>query len=41
VYAHLLDGEEQAQRTRDMLEAMLGNAIRDGASTTMSTIDGG
>ena len=25
VYAHLLDREEQAQRTRDMLQEMLGS----------------
>lgn len=27
VYAHLLDREEQAQRTRDMLQDMLGSAV--------------
>jgi integrase len=32
VYAHLLDREEQAQRTREMLETMLGTTLRDGSS---------
>jgi integrase len=41
VYAHLLDREEQAQHTRDMLEAMLGDAVRDGASTTIASVGGG
>lgn len=36
VYAHLLDRKEQAQRTRDMLEAMLGTTIRNGTSTTIA-----
>jgi integrase len=32
VYAHLLDREEQAQRTREMLEAALGDAVRGASS---------
>jgi integrase len=27
VYAHLLDREEQAQRTREMLQEMLGSIV--------------
>lgn len=33
VYAHLLDGEEQARRTRAVLEAVVGEAVR-GVSTS-------
>jgi integrase len=28
IYAHLLDGEEQARRTREMLQVMLGGYVR-------------
>jgi integrase len=27
IYAHLLDGEEQARRTREMLQEMLGSYV--------------
>jgi hypothetical protein len=30
VYAHLFDGDEQAQRTREMLQQMLGSAVSRG-----------
>jgi hypothetical protein len=32
IYAHVLDREEQARRTREMLEATLGDAVRGGSS---------
>ena len=41
VYAHLFDGAEQAQRTRDLLEAALGDAVRGGPSAGMTNAGAG
>jgi integrase len=41
VYAHLVDRAEQAQRTRDLLEAALGDAVRGGPSPGMTNPNAG
>jgi hypothetical protein len=41
VYAHLFDRVEQAQRTRDLLEAALGDAVRGGPSAGMTNAGAG
>jgi integrase len=37
IYAHLLDGEEQARRTREMLQVMLGGYVSGGVANQTTT----
>jgi integrase len=37
IYAHLLDGEEQARRTREVLQVMVGGYVRGDVANQMTT----